>query len=83
MARLAVVFDSHSRDSEGMFDSCGTFVLVEMASLDKLVEYFEDLYVGIIGMALFLVRPPRSVNLFPIETKLFLALGRLNVNRDF
>ena len=83
MARLAVVFDSHSRDSEGMFDSCGTFVLVEMASLDKLVEYFENLYVGIIGMVLFLVRPPRSVNLFPIETKLFLALGRLNVNRDF
>ena len=41
------VFDSHSRDSEGMFDSCGTCVLVEIASLDKLVEYFEKLYVGI------------------------------------
>ena len=41
------VFDSHSRDSEGMFDSYGTCVLVEIASLDKLVEYFENLYVGI------------------------------------
>ena len=41
------VFDSHSRDSEGMFDPCGTCVLVEIASLDKLVEYFENLYVGI------------------------------------
>lgn len=42
------VFDSHSRDSEGMFDPCGTCVLVEIASLDKLVEYFQNLYVGII-----------------------------------
>ena len=42
------VFDSHSRDSEGMFDSCGTCVLLEIASLDKVVEYFENLYVGII-----------------------------------
>ena len=42
------VFDSHSRDSEGMFDSYGTCVLVEIASLDKLVEYFENLYVGMI-----------------------------------
>ena len=41
------VFDSDSCDSEGMFDSCGTCVLVEIASLDKLVEYFEKLYVGI------------------------------------
>ena len=42
------VFDSHSRDSEGMFDPCGTCVLVEIASVDKLVEYFENLFVGII-----------------------------------
>ena len=42
------VFDSHSRDSEGTFDPCGTCVLVEIASLDKLVDYFENLYVGII-----------------------------------
>ena len=35
------LFDSHSRDSEGMFDPCGTCVL-----LTKLVEYFEKLYVG-------------------------------------
>ena len=42
------VFDSHSRDSEGMFDPCGTCVLVEIASVEKLVEYFENLYVGII-----------------------------------
>ena len=42
------VFDSHSRDSEGMFDPCGTCVLVEIASLDELVDYFENLYVGII-----------------------------------
>ncbi|XP_020620310.1 uncharacterized protein LOC110058058 [Orbicella faveolata] len=41
------VFDSHSRDSEGMFDPCGTCVLVEIASLDELVEYFENLFVGI------------------------------------
>ena len=42
------VFDSHSRDFEGMFDPCGTCVLIEIASLDKLVEYFENMYVGII-----------------------------------
>ena len=42
------VFDSHSRNSEGSFDPCGTCVLVEIASLDKLVYYFENLYVGIV-----------------------------------
>ena len=31
-----------------MFDPCGTCVLVEIASVDKLVEYFENLFVGII-----------------------------------
>ena len=40
------VFDSHSRDSEGMFDPCGNCVLIETASLDKVVEYFENLYIG-------------------------------------
>ena len=44
------VFDSHSRDSEGMFDPCGTCVLIEIASLDKLVEYF-NLYVEILDAA--------------------------------
>ena len=36
-------------------------------------------------MVSFLVRPPRSLNLFPIQTTLFLALGRpkVNINRDF
>ena len=42
------VFDSHSRDSQGMFDPCGTCVLVEIPSIYKLVEYFENLYLGII-----------------------------------
>ena len=42
------VFDSHSHHSEGMFDPYGTCVLVEIASLDKLVDYFENFYVGII-----------------------------------
>ena len=42
------VFDSHSRDSEGMFDPNGTCVLLEVASLYKLVEYFKNLYVGTI-----------------------------------
>ena len=42
------VFDSHGRDSEGMFDPCGTCVVLEITSLDKLVEYFENLYAGII-----------------------------------
>ena len=41
-------FDSHSRDSQGMFDPCGTCVLIEIASIYKLVEYFENLYLGII-----------------------------------
>ena len=41
------VFDSHSRDSQGMFDPCGTCVLVEIASIYKLVEYFENLCLGI------------------------------------
>ena len=40
------VFDSHSRDSEGMFNPFGNCVLIEIASLDKLVEYFENLYIG-------------------------------------
>jgi len=31
-----------------MFDPCGTCVLIEIASLGELVEYFENLYVGII-----------------------------------
>ena len=42
------VFDSHGRYSEGMFDPCGTCVVLEITSLDKLVEYFENLYAGII-----------------------------------
>ena len=42
------VFDSHSRDSQGMFDPCGTCVLVEITSINKLVEYFVNLYLGII-----------------------------------
>ena len=41
------VFDSRSRDSQGMFDPCGTCVLIEIASIYKLVEYFENLYLGI------------------------------------
>ena len=41
------VFDSHSRDSQGMFDPCGTCVLIEIASIYKLVECFENLYLGI------------------------------------
>ncbi|XP_078375420.1 uncharacterized protein LOC144658810 [Oculina patagonica] len=41
------VFDSHSRDSEGMFDPCGTCVLVEIDSLNQLVQYFENLYVSV------------------------------------
>ena len=45
------VFDSHSRDSEGMFDPCGTCVLIEIASLGELIGYFENLYVGIIDAA--------------------------------
>ena len=32
------VFDSHSRDSEGMFDPCGTCVLLEINSLYELIE---------------------------------------------
>ena len=44
------VFDSHSRDSQGMFDPCGTCVLVEIASIYKLVEYFENLFLGIIDV---------------------------------
>ena len=42
------VFDSHSRNSEGSFNPYGTCVLLEIASLDKLVDYFENLYVGIV-----------------------------------
>ena len=31
-----------------MFHPCGTCVVLEITSLDKLVEYFENLYTGII-----------------------------------
>ena len=33
-----------------MFDPCGTCVLVEIASIDKLVGHFENLYLGIIDV---------------------------------
>ncbi|KAL9989441.1 hypothetical protein ACROYT_G003990 [Oculina patagonica] len=39
------VFDSHSRDSKGMSDPCGTCVLIEIASLDHLVQYFKNLHI--------------------------------------
>ena len=42
------IFDSHSRDSQGMFDPCGTCVLVEIPSIYNLVEYFVNLYLGTI-----------------------------------
>lgn len=41
------VFDAHSRVSQGMFDACGTCVLLEIDSVGKLVEYFENLYFGV------------------------------------
>ncbi|KAJ7376898.1 hypothetical protein OS493_031777 [Desmophyllum pertusum] len=41
-----MVFDSHSRNTRGMNDPFGTCVLLELASVDELVEYFQNLYVG-------------------------------------
>ena len=43
---LFKVFDSHSRNSEGMNDPFGTCVLIELASLEHLIEYFQGLYTG-------------------------------------
>ena len=40
------VFDSHSRNCEGMNDPLGTCVLIELASLDHLLEYFQTMYFG-------------------------------------
>ena len=40
------VFDSHSRNSRGMSDALGTCVLLELASVAELVEYFQNLHVG-------------------------------------
>ena len=40
------VFDSHSRNCEGMNDPSGTCVLIELASLDHLLEYFQTMYFG-------------------------------------
>ncbi|KAJ7376897.1 hypothetical protein OS493_031776 [Desmophyllum pertusum] len=41
-----MVFDSHSRNTRGMNDPLGICVLLELASVDELVEYFQNLYVG-------------------------------------
>ena len=40
------VFDSHSRNLEGMNDVLGTCVSIELDSLDHLLEYFETMYAG-------------------------------------
>ena len=40
------VFDSHSRDCNGMDDVSGTCVLLEISCVQKLVGYFEILYFG-------------------------------------
>ncbi|KAJ7323104.1 hypothetical protein OS493_032389 [Desmophyllum pertusum] len=40
------VFDSHSRDLSGNCHPHGTCVLLEIASVDRLVEYFSNLNVG-------------------------------------
>ena len=37
------VFDSHSRDSEGISDPFGTCLIIQVASLDKLVQYLEKI----------------------------------------
>ena len=38
------IFDSHARDSFGMADACGTCVLLEVNSIDNLLQYFQNLY---------------------------------------
>ena len=38
------IFDSHARDLLGMPNSYGTCVLLDIQSIDKLVEYFKSLY---------------------------------------
>ena len=80
------VFDSHSRDSEGKFDPRGTCVLVEIASLDKLVDYFENLYVGIVD-AIYELRGVQistdvtgSVGLTTPEISLPINIENLNRN---
>ena len=41
---LLKIFDSHARDSFGMAHSHGTCVLLEVNSINNLVEYFQNLY---------------------------------------
>ena len=38
------IFDTHERDSFGMAHSHGTCVLLEINSINNLVEYFKNLY---------------------------------------
>ena len=38
------IFDSHARDSFGMADACGTCVLLEVNSINNLLQYFQNLY---------------------------------------
>ena len=38
------IFDSHSRDSFGMADGHGTCVLLEVNSINNLIEYFKNLH---------------------------------------
>ena len=81
------VFDSHSRDSEGMFDPCGNCVLIEIASLDKLVEYFENLYIGSkdavyeLKGAQILTDGTGNVDLTRREISLPVNIENLNVNQ--
>ena len=38
------IFDSHARDSFGMADTRGTCVLLEVNSINILLQYFQNLY---------------------------------------
>jgi hypothetical protein len=38
------IFDSHARDSFGMAHPNGTCVLVEVDSINTLLQYFQELY---------------------------------------
>ena len=80
------VFDSHSRNSEGMFDPCGTCVLVEIASVDKLVEYFENLFVGMIDAVYELkgvqISTDVAASVGPTTLKISPPVNTENLNRN-
>ena len=59
------IFDSHAKDAFGMGHPQGTCVLLEVQSLNKLIEYFQVLYSMCPGISFEV----RGVHITKVETQ--------------